>query len=214
MTVLFVIATIALLLLLDAYLVRSRRRARALSRYTDVGQHVWFHPGHTWVRPHGAEPVRVGATDFAANFVGSVKSVELPREGAQLRAGDPVWTLVSRGGRRLRQLMPVDGEIVAVNHALERRPGLAQQSPYDEGWIVQVRPRDLLRSLEGLLSGEPARRFLDETLRKVNERLRPALGAVAQDGAEWAPAFGERLGDLQWETLRVDLFPEPKRSKQ
>lgn len=211
MTVLFVIVTIALLLLLDAYLVRSRRRARALSRYATPGGEVWFHPGHTWIKVHGAGAVAIGATDFATNFVGKLKSVELPREGKRLTAGEPLWTLVSQRGRRLPQSMPVDGEVVAVNHALDKRPTLAQQSPYDEGWIVKVRPRDLRRSLTGLLSGDAARRFMDETLRKVNARLRPALGAVAQDGAEWAPAFGERLADLEWLMLRADLFPEPKR---
>jgi glycine cleavage system H protein len=38
--------------------------------------------------------------------------------------------------------MPVGGEIIAVNKALEDAPELLNRSPYQEGWIVQVKPSD------------------------------------------------------------------------
>ncbi len=209
MTVLLVIFTIAALLLLDWYLVHQRQRRRALAEAADGG--LWLHPGHVWVVPHQGRTLSVGPTSFAANFAGAVRSVDLPREGASLRAGDPLWTLVSARGRRLRQPMPVDGEVVAVNRALGKHPKLAKRTSHEEGWVVRIRPRNLRRSLGGLLTGVAAARFVDETLQKVNARLRPTPGAVAQDGTEWAPEFGERLDDLQWEILRAELFPSTER---
>jgi hypothetical protein len=39
------------------------------------------------------------------------------------------------------------------------------------------------------------------------KRLTPDLGAVAQDGGEWITAFGDHLGDDDWQALKRDLFP-------
>lgn len=206
MTVLFVIITIALLLTLDWYLVRKRERRRVQTGVAGAERGVWFHPGHAWVRVRDDELVSVGATGFASNFPGTVKSIELPAEGSVLEAGEPAWTIVSTRGRRLRQVMPIDGEVVAVNAAVRRSPRLAQSSPYGDGWLLRVRPRNLGRSLRRLLSGADARELMDETLRKLNAQLQPAVGAVAQDGGEWSPAFGDRLDDLQWEVLRAEMF--------
>lgn len=215
MTVLFVIMSIALLLSLDWYLVRQRERRRAQAGFANgetasaaaaADRGVWFHPGHAWVRVHDDELVSVGATGFASNFPGAVGSIELPAEGSVLQAGDPAWTIVSTRGRRLRQVMPIDGEVIAVNPAVRRTPRLAQNAPYGDGWLLRVRPRDLGRSLQRLLSGVDARRLMDDTIRKLTARLQPAVGAVAQDGGEWSPGFGDRLDDLQWEVLRAELF--------
>jgi hypothetical protein len=47
---------------------------------------------------------------------------------------------------------------------------------------------------------------MDAVKLRVTARLSP-LGAVAADGGEWAAAFGDRLDDATWETLRCELFP-------
>jgi len=38
--------------------------------------------------------------------------------------------------------MPLSGEIIAVNENLEDSPELINQSPYEEGWIIKIRPDD------------------------------------------------------------------------
>ena len=39
-------------------------------------------------------------------------------------------------------LLPISGEVVSVNTALEESPGLVNQDPYGEGWIIVIKPDD------------------------------------------------------------------------
>ena len=38
--------------------------------------------------------------------------------------------------------MPIGGEILAVNTALEKSPELVNKSPYGDGWLIEVKPAD------------------------------------------------------------------------
>lgn len=150
----------------------------------------------------------VGADDFAPGFAGELVSVEVPKVGTRLRQGEPGWTLISRRGRRLTQVMPVEGEVVEVNRDLLREPDLLQWSPYKLGWILRVRPRHLRESLSNLLRGTLAKTWMEAVKSQVTTRLSPALGTVATDGGTWNAAFGDQLDDDQWEFLKQELFPE------
>lgn len=165
-----------------------------------------FHPGHAWVYVHDDNLVSVGATDFATNFAGHLSAVELPREGARLHQGDSAWTLVSAKDRRLDQVMPIEGKVLAVNSDLLQDPQLAQKSPYEEGWILRIRPRELKSNLRNLLSAEASQMWIDATRSKISALLSPALGALAHDGGQWIAGFGDRLEDSDWEKLKQDLF--------
>ena len=218
MVVLMVLLTIAGFLLLDWYLVRKRSSVHAISpdsrtAVADAGPPatpiagLFFHPGHTWVRVEPDGLLSVGVSDFAAHFAGKVADVELPREGASLGQGEPAWTLVSEGRRRLPQVMPVEGKVVEVNRELLSDPALLQRSPYVGGWVLKAQARHLRESLRNLLHGRAAESWLDASKMGITSRLSPALGALAQDGGEWVAAFGDLLPDEEWEQLRKEHFP-------
>jgi len=115
-------------------------------------------PGQTWVRIHNDDLVSIGTTDFAASFLGELLTVALPRESEVLHQGELAWTLVSRSGRKLAQVMPIDGEVLAINTGLARDPGLLQRSPYGEGWILRVQPRSIRSAVRNVTSGEGTER--------------------------------------------------------
>jgi glycine cleavage system H protein len=48
---------------------------------------------------------------------------------------------------------PVSGEIVEINHHLTQNPGLINESPYVEGWVIKIRIQDE-SELENLLDAE------------------------------------------------------------
>jgi glycine cleavage system H protein len=166
-----------------------------------------FHPGHTWAHVHEDGLVSIGTTDFASNFTGNLAAIELPKEGRRIRQGERAWTLVAANDRRLRQTMPIDGRIIAVNDGLLKDPGLTQRSPYEEGWILRVRPRHLDESARNLLPETVAQGWIDAAQARITSVLSPAMGAVAYDGGEWVTGFGDQLSDPDWETLKRDLFP-------
>ena len=177
MVPILVLATFVVIVLAQVVIVALRRRAAEIARAHSMApvtegapsalpsSDFLFHPGHTWVYVHDDNLVSVGATQFASNFAGHLASVNVPREGARLRQGDSAWTLVSARDRQLRQTMPIDGKVVAVNRELLEDPDLANDSPYEKGWILRVRPRDLQNSIRNLLTEGAARAWIDATQR-------------------------------------------------
>ena len=103
---------------------------------------------HEWALIDGDEVV-VGITDFAQHELGDVVYVELPRVGARVTAGKELGVIESvKSASDL--FSPVSGEITSVNPELADHPELVNDSPYDRGWMLRVRPDDLAE-LDSLL---------------------------------------------------------------
>ena len=220
MVLILVLFTIAALLVVDWYLVRNKRADSNVASVEErkipaslLPLDLFLHPGHGWARVSPDGLVAVGADHFAPGFVGEMAAVEVPSPGARLRQGAPAWTLVSKKGRRLTQLMPLDGEVVEVNRELLERPQLAQEAPYEAGWIMRVRPKQIREGLRNLLHGELARSWLDACKSQVTTRWSHGLATVATDGGEWVAAFGDRLDDAAWVALKKELFPSDEPSE-
>lgn len=82
---------------------------------------------------------RLGLSDYRQQSSGDVAFVGLPSVGTQVTAGKELCT-VETIKVDLEVPAPFDGEIVAVNDALEDAPELINQDPYGRGWLVEVRP--------------------------------------------------------------------------
>ncbi len=105
---------------------------------------------HEWIRPDGEEAV-VGITDYAQNQLGDVVFVELPAVGRRLAKGEAFGVVESV--KSVADLYaPVAGTVVAVNEALAAAPEEVNHSPYDEGWMIRLRPEDAAQ-IEALMDG-------------------------------------------------------------
>lgn len=91
---------------------------------------------HEWIRPEGAVGV-VGISDHAQSELGDVVFVELPKVGADVKAGQAV-AVVESVKAASDIYAPVGGKIVEVNEALEGDPSLINSDPYGSGWIFKV----------------------------------------------------------------------------
>jgi len=93
---------------------------------------------HEWAKKDGDEVV-VGITDFAQAQLGDVVYVELPRVGDQVEQMKVMGVIESvKAASDLYS--PVTGEVVAVNEGTVNEPQKVNDSPYDEGWLIRVRP--------------------------------------------------------------------------
>jgi glycine cleavage system H protein len=218
MVVIAVVVAFAAFLLLDWYWVRGRHRepagVRAVpspSRLADESSRgpadLMFHPGHAWARTANGGLVAAGSDEFAVKFAGDLATIELPAVGSAKRQGDPAWTLISKSGRRLEQVMPLEGEIAEINRDLLEDPSLAGRAPYDRGWIVRIRPTHLASATRNLLRGGLAKTWMNAVRATVTGRLGPIAQATAADGGEWVDGFGDHLDDVTWKALRRELFP-------
>ena len=95
---------------------------------------------HEWARTSGSDLV-VGITHHAAQTLGDIVYVELPKVGAVITAGEPFGTVESV--KAVSELFaPVSGKVVKVNEAVEGEPELLNEEPYGDGWLIEVTPSD------------------------------------------------------------------------
>ena len=93
---------------------------------------------HEWLRQDGEVAV-IGITDHAQGELGDVVYLELPEVGGEIVQGESFGVIESvKAASDL--YAPISGEVTAVNGALEAAPQLVNESPYDGGWLLKVRP--------------------------------------------------------------------------
>lgn len=107
---------------------------------TSVPAALKYTKEHEWARDDNGQVV-VGITSFAADQLGSVVYVELPKVGTRVAAG-AVFGQVESTKSVSDLYAPVAGEVVAVNDALDGSPELVNDSPYGDGWMIGIRPDD------------------------------------------------------------------------
>jgi glycine cleavage system H protein len=104
---------------------------------------------HEWVRVGDDGVVRVGITSFAQDALGDVVYVSLPAVGDTVSPGDSCGEVEST--KSVSDVYaPLDGEVTAVNDALDASPELINSDPYGEGWMFEMRPADAA-AVEGLM---------------------------------------------------------------
>ena len=106
----------------------------------NIPEDLQYTKSHEWIRIEN-DTATIGITDHAQDELGDVVFVELPDEGATFDAGESFGTVESV--KAVSDLyVPVGGEVVEVNSALEDAPENINEDPYGEGWIVRLRTTD------------------------------------------------------------------------
>lgn len=105
---------------------------------------------HEWARLEEDGTVTVGITDHAQDALGDVVYVELPELDVDLLSAGEAGVVESvKAASDI--YAPIDGNVIAVNEALEEQPELVNTDPYGEGWFFKLRPLDVPQ-LEELLT--------------------------------------------------------------
>jgi glycine cleavage system H protein len=95
---------------------------------------------HEWARSEGGN-IRVGIDDYAQDQLGDIVYVDLPQVGDTFSKGEEFGSVESV--KAVSELyLPVGGEVIEINTKLEDSPELVNASPYDDGWMVLVKPDD------------------------------------------------------------------------
>ena len=101
---------------------------------------VRYAESHEWINATG-DTARIGITDYAQDQLGDIVFVELPDVGESFDKGAEFGTVESV--KAVSELyLPVSGEIVAINEALEDAPELINNTPFSDGWMIEVKPSD------------------------------------------------------------------------
>ncbi len=106
---------------------------------------------HEWIRVEGDEIV-IGVTDFAQGELGDVVFIEIETEGGILSKGETFGTI--EAVKTVSDLyMPLDGEVLEANPALEDAPELVNSEPFEGGWMLRVKMADPSQ-LDDLMSAD------------------------------------------------------------
>lgn len=99
---------------------------------------------HEWIRINGDEAY-IGITDFAQSELGELVYIEVDTVGDTIEK-DEVFGTVEAVKTTSDLYMPVSGEVLEFNEKLSEsggdNPGLINEDPYGEGWIVKIRMTD------------------------------------------------------------------------
>jgi glycine cleavage system H protein len=104
---------------------------------------------HEWARQEG-DTVRVGISDFAQDELGDIVFVELPSTGETVEQ-DSAFGVIESIKAVSDLYAPVSGEVTAVNDVLVDSPGLVNEDPFGDGWMLEIDPADETE-LDDLLS--------------------------------------------------------------
>lgn len=101
---------------------------------------VFYTKDHEWVKIEGSQAT-VGITDFAQGELGDIVYVEVDTEGETLEA-EEVFGTVEAVKTVSDLFMPLAGEIIEFNTALEETPEDVNESPYEKGWMIKIKLAD------------------------------------------------------------------------
>ena len=114
---------------------------------------------HEWIRKDG-DIVYVGITDYAQDQLGDIVFVDIPSVGETLEANEVFGTIeVVKTVSDL--FLPISGEILEQNEAIEDNPELVNEDPYGEGWLIKVKPTNEAE-FDDLLDAEAYKKIINK----------------------------------------------------
>ena len=129
---------------------------------------------HNWIKKEDGG-LRIGVTDFFQKMAGEIIFVDLPAAGRTLEEGKP-FASVESGKWVGRIKTTVGGTVADNNKELGDFPYLINESPYDEGWMIQIEPPDpdYASGLLDLNVPEQRQAYEDYLLAEIQRIQKPA----------------------------------------
>ena len=129
-----------------------------------------YTPKHTWAQVTPEGNIRVGVSDYAQRHLNGIANVLTEPVGKEISKMVPfgvaeTWMFM------FDLYAPVTGKIVKVNENLKNEPHMINEDPYNEGWMVEIKPKNSLvleEELKSLLGAREYNKWVD----KLEGRLR------------------------------------------
>lgn len=117
----------------------------------NIPSNLKYTKDHEWISLEG-DIATIGITDFAQGELGDIVYVEVETVDETLNA-DEIFGTVEAVKTVSDLFLPLSGEIIEFNTALEDEPEKVNSDPYGEGWMIKMKCSDLSQ-VDGLMSAE------------------------------------------------------------
>ncbi len=123
----------------------------------EVREGLKYTKAHEWLKVKGDKAV-VGVTDYAQSELTDIVFVELPEIGKEIKKGEELCVVESV--KSVSELYaPISGKVVNVNKRLDDSPETINESPYDDGWLVELEIKDK-SEIDSLLDAESYKKMI------------------------------------------------------
>jgi glycine cleavage system H protein len=118
----------------------TRKYHVSITMAHDVRDDLKYTRTHEWVKLTGTK-AKIGITDHAQEELTDIVFVELPTIGKEVKKGEELCVVESV--KSVSEVYaPMSGKVVAVNTKLDDSPEIINNSPYDDGWLVELEVKD------------------------------------------------------------------------
>jgi len=129
-----------------------------MSHSYEVPENLVYTQEHEWAKMVDGT-VRIGITDYAAKTLNDVVYVSLPAIGQKIEQSGSFGTVESI--KAVSELYsPYSGTVTRVNNELTNHPELVNKAPYEEGWIIEIKPSRAEEERKKLLDSKQYRELL------------------------------------------------------
>lgn len=165
---------------------------------------IYFAKNHSWLQIEKNGNAKIGIDDFLSKVFGIFSVKKIARSGQLIKRGEEIAE-IEMSGKTLKIKSPIDGKIISVNKSVTENSTPIRQTPYEDGWIVNVEPLNLKENLLSLHIGEEViswmkneiSRFKD-FLSTLSPKMEP-VGVTLYDGGNISEGI---LGLFDQETIQ------------
>ena len=119
-----------------------------------------FTKEHEWIIIKEGGLAVIGISDFAQKQLGDIVSIELPKVGSIFRQMQAM-AIIDSVKASSDIYCALSGEVVEINEELLEHPEWINQSPYDLGWIIKMKPSNI-EEFNSLMTNEQYNEFIGE----------------------------------------------------
>jgi len=113
---------------------------------------------HEWICPESGNKWKIGLTDYAQSRLGDMVYIDLLSAGNQVEQRQKIGEVES--AKAVSEIFtPVSGQVLEINQAAIDEPGLVNQDPYGEGWLVKLELSNL-SELDTLMNSDKYDEFV------------------------------------------------------
>lgn len=123
----------------DSLIVSNTLKKRKIKQMK-IPKDLYYTESHEWLKINKNEII-IGITDYAQHELGDIVFVEIDKFDENIDSGD-IFGSIEAVKTVADLYLPISGKIFEKNKNLEEKPELINQSPYDDGWIIKVKPNE------------------------------------------------------------------------